>query len=268
MAGRTSSSRSGQTEAYHRVATRFLDPETVWGLPSALGQATILVRPDRIFNRPTSVIVCGSNRPLLNWVAYALASITDPGFIWTDVRLQGEVLADADPLSRNLIPPDRMNVVHPKELALHRGGAKAVAESVIRADEPTDTVRRLADFLRLPLHTQRLLSAGPSQGQPMVLVLSNGHRLVAFYPTDAVGPTVRAIVESGATLIMTFADAPPEGRLVFETVLHLEGNDTRGWRQASLTAEKGPADGPLRSGSAYRLGEFDPVTDILASGLG
>jgi hypothetical protein len=212
------------------------------------------------------VIVCGSDRPLLNWVAFALASVSDPAFIWTDIRLEGEVLADTDPLSRRLIPRDRLNVVRPSEL--ERSDPTVVEGSVVRADEPPETLRRLVDFLRLPVHTQRLLSGGPPGGQPMVLVLSNAQRIVALYPTTSdVAPTVRAIVETGTTLIMTFADAAPEGRLAFETVLHLEGTDARKWREAGLRAEKGPSPGPLGAGTRYRLGEFEPVATILSRHL-
>jgi hypothetical protein len=117
------------------------------------------------------------------------------------------------------------------------------------------------------LHTQRLLSAGPSGGPPMVLVLSNAHRLVALYPTDSVAPVVRAIVETGAILFMTFADSPPEGRLAFDTVMHVEGNDPMSWNEATLRVEKGPASGPLRAGSEHRLGQLPPIASVLANRL-
>jgi hypothetical protein len=220
-----------------------------------------------IFSRPTSVILFGSNRPLLNWVAYALASETDPGFIWTDVRLWGEVLADVDPLARNLVPPNRLAVVYPNALVPNDAAANMAIGGVVRGDEPSDTVRQLVDFLRLPLPTQRLLSGATSGGQPIVLVLSNAHRIVAFYPVETVASVIQAIVGAGVTLFETFADAPLEGREAFETILHVEGNDPKEWRQATLRVEKGTSAGPLRTGSKYRLGELDPVAAVLTRDL-
>jgi len=225
------------------------------------------VESDRIFSRPTSVILCGSNRPLLNWVVYALASATDPKFIWTDVRLGDEVLADVDPLARNLVPPDRLAVVYPSVLVPNDAAANMAIAGVVRDNQPSDGIRRLLDFIRLPLPTQRLLSGVLSRDRPIVLVLSDAHHLVTFYPTEVVAPVIQAVVEAGAILFVTFAGAPPESRQAFETILHVEGNDPKAWRRTTLRVEKGPLAGPLRTGSDHLLGELDPVAAVLARDL-
>jgi hypothetical protein len=221
--------------------------------------------PHAIFGRPTSVILCGQNRPLLNWLVYALASKTDPGFIWTDVRLEGEVLAEVDPLGRGLVSPDRLNVVYPRELAPNDPASRSVPEVGIDRPTPPPTVRRIGDFLRLPLHTQRLLAGAPKGGQPIVLALSNAQRMVALYPAETVAPVIRTIVEAGAILFVTFADAPPEGRFAFETVIHVEGESPRRWKEAMLWVEKAPPDGPLPRDARCPLPEFEPVAATLAS---
>ncbi|HTP53989.1 MAG TPA: hypothetical protein VML94_03365 [Thermoplasmata archaeon] len=218
--------------------------------------------PTAIFGQPTSVFVGGPSRSLLNWVVYALASRTDPGFIWTDVRLPGEVLAGTDPLARGLVDPDRLNIVYPQELV--PGDPSAVPPAGVDRPAPPATVRRLEDFLRLPLHTQRLLAGAPKGGHPIVLALSNAHRMVGPYPTETVAPIVRTIVESGAILFVTFADAPPEGRFAFETVLQVEGETPRRWKDAALWVERGPTDGPLPSGARYPLAEFEPIAAVLS----
>lgn len=220
---------------------------------------------ETLFPRPTSVLLCGPSRPLLNWTAYALAASTDPGFIWTDIRPPGESLDAIDPLARGLIPSERLNIVHPTEILPERSGAPAAARSVAPS---SPTVRRLQDFVRLPLHTQRLLTGEPTRGRPIVLVLSNAQRMVGLYPAQNVAPVVKAIVEAGVILLVTFADVPPEGHEAFDLVLRLEGGDPTNWSRATLKVEKAPADGLLRAGAALRLGEFAPIAPVLTAVLG
>ena len=220
-----------------------------------------------LLNRPTSVVLYGSDRPLLNWVAYALASAEDPEFHWTDVRLAGEVLAVTDPLSLGVVPPERLNIRYPHELLPNDADANMAIAGVVREDGASDTMRRLMDFIRLPMDAQRWLAGGPSGGRPRVFVLSNGHRLVSSYPPNSLAPVLGAIVEAGAAMFMTFADSPPASHAAFESALHLHGHDPKAWRQATLKVERGPSAGPLRAGSEYRLGELDIVASVLARHL-
>ena len=218
-----------------------------------------------LFPNPTSVIICGSSRPLLNWVAFALASVSDPEFHWTDVRISGEVPTPDDLFSRDLIPPERLHLVAPRELTPDDATANVAVSAVIRDEETPEELRRVVEFLRLPPQTQQLLAETQSKGFPRVVVLSNGHRLLALYPeVGVVAPTVRAIVNAGVALIMTFADAPPGGRVAFDTVLHLEGQDPKNWRQAKLRVEKAPSTSVFRSGSEVRLADFEPVAAVLS----
>ncbi|MCI4353795.1 MAG: hypothetical protein L3K06_00325 [Thermoplasmata archaeon] len=224
----------------------------------------------RIFSHPGTLFLCGNSRPLLNWTAYALAASTDPSFFWTDIRLRGEVLDATDPLARSLVPSDRLSILHPFVLTRNVAGAdiaNAASGAVIRSDEPPDAVRRLVEFLRLPSHTQEVLSSRDPEDPPMVIVLSNAHRVVALYPTATVAPILRPIVEAGALLVATWADAPPEGRLSFDTILHLRGDEHGQWRRASLTVEKSAVPGILRLGENYPLESLAPIAAILESKL-
>lgn len=222
------------------------------------------------YDRPTSIFIGGDDRPTLNWCALALAGQFDPEFFWTDVRLPGEKLADTDPLSQQVVPTSRCHTVEPPALARDERSAEIArrrAGDLLRSDEPSDTTARLVGFLGLPAHTQSLLPGEGGRRPPRCVVLSNAHRLVALYPTVSVSPTVRAIVEYGATLIATFADAAPEGRWAFETVLHVAAQGASDWRQAKLTVERlggGPQRDPPET---VVLEDFPPIASGLAQAM-
>lgn len=221
-----------------------------------------------LFTKPTSVVLIGEDRPLLNWVAYAMASVTDPGFLWVDVRALGGDVADSDPLSGRVIPPDRLAVVRPAALAPDHTKANIGVSAVVRADEPPENLQILLDFLRLPEQTQVKLSEMVARGRPRVAVLSNAHRLMAHYSAESVAPLLRAIQATGVITIVTFADAPNDGRFAFDVVLHLRGRDPKAWKQATLHVEKGSSEGPLRTGQDCRLEDLDVVANVLADHIG
>jgi len=219
--------------------------------------------PSDLFDPPTSVFLCGSGRSLLNWVAYALVVDHPGGFVWGHVRLEGEVLEDSDLLKTQLIPRERFIAVSPGELKRDELAGNVAVSGLMRSQEEGEPVRRFSDFLRLPAQTRDLISRLPREGSPPVLVLSGGHRLAALYSADTVAPTVRSIVEFGGSMLMTWADAPVKGRLEFERILHLKGDDPSQWRTAVLSVEKGWAGGPLRTGAELRLADLAPVASVL-----
>jgi hypothetical protein len=222
-------------------------------------------RAGALFKGPVSVILIGDDRPLLNWVAYALASFQDPDFVWVDLRSTGEVLSDLDPLARNVIPSDRLQLAHASDLVPDHVTANIAVSGVIRDDELPENVQVLLDFLRLPRRTQEALSAAGPVPRLKTYVLSNAHRLGSLYPVRIVGPLLRAIKETGTTTIMTFADAPNDGRFAFDLVIHLTGHGAENWRQATLRVEKGLPDRPLQTGSESRLGDLQLLADVIAS---
>ena len=69
------------------------------------------------------------------------------------------------------------------------------------------------------------------------------------------------------SLIMTFADAAPGGRLVFDYVLEVQGSVREGWRKATLTVEKAPAQGAFETGRVDRLEAVPAVAQVLSHRL-
>jgi len=218
---------------------------------------------------PSSFLLYGDDRTLLNWVAYAIARTSDPEFLWTDVRLKGEVLAPTDLLSRNLVPADRLRVLNPADFVRAGSRVDVAVSTMIRSDDAPDLKQQLLDFLRLPLQAQEMLSQIPPSDRPRVVVLSNGHRLLPYFPSfEVAASTVRAFVGTGVSMLVTFADAVGEGRLAFDRVVRLTKGVRVTWRPVTIETEKGPLEGPFRMGSVRQLSELDEVASVLAGALG
>jgi hypothetical protein len=214
--------------------------------------------------RPTSVILHGSSRPLLNWVMYALLDRSNPNFRWTDVRLREEPIDPLDPLARNVVPASHLSLVEPDELQ-RSPDPSASLSTMVHPDEPAESIRRALAFLRLPSHTQDMISRTSPSTIPAQIGLSNAHRLLAAFPSATVQPTVRAILDSGVTLVMTWADALPAASKAFDFVLGVEGASPSEWRNAILNCGIGNSVGPVRAGRRLRLGELAPIADVLGS---
>ncbi|HLN50850.1 MAG TPA: hypothetical protein VK455_02165 [Thermoplasmata archaeon] len=211
---------------------------------------------------PTSVFLHGPSRPLLNWVLYALLVRTGRVFQWTDVRLRGEVLDPMDPLARRLVPESQLSIVLPEELNLSDPPSRTMPE-MIHPDEPADSMRRVNAFLRLPGHTQEVLSRVTGEGTVTPVGLSNCHRLAAAFPADAIQPTLRAFMESGASIALTWADAVPASARAFDFVIGVEGRGPLDWKEARLRCDIGNSTGVIRAGQVLRLGDVPAIAEVI-----
>jgi len=218
-----------------------------------------------VFARPTSVLLCGEPGALLDWVAFGIAHIHPGGYFWTDVRLPGQVADERGPLGLGRIPADHLNVVQPQELAQNDAPANAAISGVVRADEPDENLRQVVDFLRLPLHTQRLISRLRTGVHPLLLVLSNGHRIAGSYPDRAVRPVLNAITGAGVSILITFPDEAPQGRLNFDNVWHVRGEGRPSWPRAQLVVEKATFGPPLETGARVSLRDLPGVATVVQS---
>jgi hypothetical protein len=209
------------------------------------------------------VILCGGPGPLLDWVAWGFATANPGGYFWTDVRMAGQAMDARGPLGRGRIPADHLSVVTPPELSPNDAPANAAISALLHADEPRSYLQQLADFLRLPEHTRTVISERRIREPPVLLVLSNGHRIAAQYPVGSVGPLVRAIVAAGASLFLTYADEPPEGRSGFSNIWHVQGGAMSDWPSASLEVEAGTFEAPFTTGARVRLADLPRVAGAL-----
>jgi hypothetical protein len=227
-----------------------------------MGAPTAASLIPEVAQRPTSVAIHGSDRPLVNWVMYAMLVRANPNFIWTDIRLPDEVLDPLDPLARQVVPKRQLSVIRPEALQRKPDPASTLP-SVIHPDEPGETKERLLNFLQLPEHTQDLISRFPNEGLVPVFGLSNAHRIIALFPPETIRPTLRGILDSGTSLILTWADALPGSVREFDFVLGIEGLGPQSWRSTTLTCDRGDSSGPIRAGKRFRLGDLPPIAEVL-----
>ena len=215
------------------------------------------------FERPTSVFVGGSPRPLVNWVALAVVRWARADYFWTDVRLPSQPPDLLDPVTLGRIPSPQLHVVPPEDLRRNEPLSDAALARLTHEDEPPDSRRRLSNFLRLPTHTQEVIARHRPEDRPFLLIVSNAQRIASMYPAQVVRPLVDAIIGSGFSLLLAFADTPPEGRRGFDVILSVIGGEPPAWRDATLSSERGGLAGVIDAGQSARLSEIPSLARIL-----
>jgi len=219
-----------------------------------------------VFGKPSSVFISGTSRSLLKWFAFASLAPYASRVYWTDVRLPGEILDPIDPMTVHAIPEESVYVLSPRDLQpddQRAQQAEAAAATVLRSDEPVHSLQGLVEFIRMPLHAQKLISATGRIDAPSILVTANAQRLATVYSLDRIAPLMRAMLESGTCQVALWAEAPTIHTSMFDVILQVEGHGPTDWRNATVQCERGISAGPLASGNAHRLSDIGPIATIL-----
>jgi len=221
--------------------------------------------PAEFFDKPGCVLISGESRPLLNWVTMSLLEPVSPRTYWRDVRLSSEIGDPRDPLIRGLVPSSRLLVYEPQRLRPQQEEVDrlgAVSAGLLRSDEPSGEMKRVMDFLRLPLATQEFISERGSSESP-ILVCTNVNWLSALYPRDTVPDVIHAITGAGVSLVLQWATGAGYEDTALDAVLALRGSDLSRWGDATLRSERGIKSGPLRTGAPRKLSELTFVSKFL-----
>jgi hypothetical protein len=222
------------------------------------------------FGRPSSVFISGASRSLLKWFAFSSLAPYASRVYWTDVRLPGEILDPLDPMALHAIPDESVYVLQPRDLQPDDVGARqaeAAAATMLKSDESTSSIEGLVEFLRMPVHAQKLISSTGRVDAPSILVTANAQRLATVFPQDRIAPLMRAMLESGTCQVALWAEAPTTLTSVFDIVLHLEGHGPADWRNATIRCEKGISSGPLAAPKPLRLSEIVSIASILEKSI-
>jgi len=217
-----------------------------------------------MFDRPSSVLVYGPSRALVNLTLFALAQATTPEFQWLDIGVPGEERTPVDPVRLGWIPEERLWLIErPDALRPDDLTANLALFGLIRSDEPPTTLAQVAEFLRLPQVSQRILATRPSDGRPGALAVTNAHRVMAVFPPDRVPPILSVHRNAGFSVFVGYADSAGPGRFLFDFVIRLDGEHAAGWKSSQMVCEKGITAGPLRDGRPVRLSEIPIVARVL-----
>lgn len=222
------------------------------------------------FGKPASVLISGGSRTLLKWFTFAALAPYSARVYWTDVRFPGEILDPLDPMALHAIPEESVHVLPPLQLGPDDQGARqadAAAATMIRSDEPPESVQRLVEFLRMPSHAQELISSTGNPQAPSILVTANSQRLASIYSEDRIAPLMRVMLEAGTCQVALWAEAPTQVISIFDILIQVEGSGPAEWRSATVECVKGIDRGPLAVGSVTRLGDLLPIPGPLENAI-
>ncbi len=221
--------------------------------------------PAQLWERPTSILIHGPSRPLVNLTLFAFSELTTPRFQWVDIQVPGEPPLATDPVRLGWVPAeqlwtiDRPSALRPDDLV-----ANLALFSLVRSDEPSSSLVQLTEFLRLPEVSQRILAARPRRGEPGVVAVANAHRVMSAFPAERVPAILGVHRSSGYSVYIGFAEAPGAGAELFDLVFRLDGETVAGWKRARLTCTKGIRSGPLAEGRSVDLGDVAPLAEVFS----
>ena len=220
--------------------------------------------PTRLFDRPSSVFVYGSSRPLVNLTLYALATHTNPEFQWVEIGSLSEDRMPCDPVRLGWIPRSRLWVID-RPGALRPYVENLPIHDLIRSDEAPETLAHFAEFVRLPETSQRILTTGAS-GRPGVVAVSNAQRVEESFPTSMIPSILDVHRSAGYSVLVGYGEKPGAGRELFDFVFRLQGTDRekKDWKGIELVCEKGISIGPLKDRAPVRLEAIPLIANVVS----
>jgi len=245
----------------HRLPPRRRSPSPG---PGPAGGPSVF--PTRLFDRPNSVLVYGTCRPLVNLTLFALATTTNPDLDWVEIGEPKDDRTLRDPVQLGWIPEDRLWRVSDLDALQPTALSKNLSlVGTIRADEPPEVVAQITEFLRLPDRSQRILATRPPEDRPGVVAVTDTHRAEGTFSTQRVPSILTVHRNAGFSVFVGHAESPGPGRDLFDFVFHLDGEneDAADWKQRELVCERGISSGPLRGARPVLLEDIPIVAQVL-----
>lgn len=209
--------------------------------------------------------VYGTERPLVQWFAYALAIACDPEPLWVDFR-GGSATADASgPIALGKIPPHHLYVISRSEARPLPTVPDRTLWTMIRSDEPKESLLEFSDFLRLPPQVQEVLAARGEAAPRPAIVLANTDRVRDYYPhtIDGIRPFVLTALR--ANVLPILASSPPKAPayLAFDHVFEVRARSLSDWRDGILSCEQAPAGSDFVPRRTFRLSSIPELVSLL-----
>jgi hypothetical protein len=194
-----------------------------------------------------------------------MAIACEPNPVWVDFRDATTQPDESGPVARGVVPKDHLYVVTKSEAKPGPAVTDRSLWTVIRSDEPKDTIAELTDFLRLPPRAQEIVSRAGGQSRRLALVVANSDRVREFYPGYA--ELIRALIDTSlrANMLPIFASLPPTdpGYLAFDLVFEVRAKGLAEWREGTLRCEKAPTGSEFVRGQTSSLGSLPELASLL-----
>jgi hypothetical protein len=197
-------------------------------------------------------------------LAWALAHRIDPDFYWLQVDDPHGARQPAEESTVSRIPPDRLFVLNPADLAPHPE-LGSMTSWVVREDVEADTrLRALGDFMGLPNLARRLLEGRSEFSGTRVLVYANSDRATAYY--GDVGVSIRPFIEAmnryASTPIFTVVrPTRPKGADYVDYLFHLEVEDRGGRTTTNVECLSGA---PVGVPGLFTVGRTQELSALIA----
>jgi hypothetical protein len=213
------------------------------------------------------VLVFGPSRPLVRLTLFAFASRTNPDFHWVEFSSRATERTPCDPVRLGWIPDGRLWLIDPPHsLKPNDESMSAALSKIISEEEPPESRSRLAEFLRLPELSQRIIASQTPDGHPGVIAVSEVQQASETFTSSRVVSILSLHQDLGLSVLVGHYSPPGIGRELFDFVFRLRGaGDSLGdWKHYELICEKGIVSGPLGNHRPVPLGEISLLDDVLS----
>jgi len=195
-------------------------------------------------------------------LARAVAHRVDPDLIWLQIENPEDTRDPIEGSIVDMVPPDRLYVVHPPDFAPQTGLGN-LATWFVREDlDANARLQALADFMRLPNLARSILEGRSIYSPTLALVIANSDRLQSLYPTEEGGirPFIRAVNEYATTLLFTLTTPPLANARDVDYLLHIERQDSEGHSVVNVSCTQGAPPG---TAGLFALGQRWTLGDLL-----
>jgi hypothetical protein len=223
--------------------------------------------PREMMERPTSIVISGRSRLLVQLVAYAFAERIDPSFFWMEISPMGATPDPEDGKIVSLLPAERVRwIQHIMEVYPDPAVANISLFAVVREDTPGDELSQLADFLTLPPPLQQIVSRIGTQDRPDVIVVANGERLGEEYPFRQIDPrrVVATLKRENVSLVLALRARPFEViSSAFDAAFRIESTHAAHPLGSRLIAERLPLSGDWPTNEPIPMRRVVPVARLV-----
>ena len=220
----------------------------------------------------SSTFLYGRSRAVVNRLLYAMARAIDPEPFWVDLAPgalgRGD---DAGPVELGWVPHERLFLTWDLAQARPQSAVgNAALLSMVRADDPSGSAARLADFVRLAPIAQEVISRVDVGVPRHALAVANSDRVRGDYSNtiDDVRPIVTQLLQAPLCPLFGSRGVPGPGRMAFRYVFEVRATDVAHWRDGTLVVEQAPRGAPTPSGREIRLTEIPGLENVFGAANG